>query len=196
MRRHTELRMETPKGTGESVSLKRQTGTGSHGKESRAMTSDRTETGRGEVSILSPLREMERWFEESINRPFFGMNWMPLRHMLHDLGGGMEMMPAVDMFEEGGSLVVKAELPGVTKESLNLRIVDNNLIISGEKSTEEKIERSNFLRLERSHGSFSRTLGLPDGLDTEHIRASFRDGVLEVRIPRTETSTVRQISVE
>ncbi|WP_236685646.1 Hsp20/alpha crystallin family protein [Geobacter pickeringii] len=178
------------------MSAKRHTTSASTGKGLREMPTGRTETGRGEVSILSPLREMERWFEESINRPFFGMNWMPLRHMLHDLGGGMEMMPAVDMFEEGGNLVVKAELPGMTKESLNLRIVDNNLIISGEKNTEEKIERSNFLRLERSHGSFSRTLGLPDGLDTEQIRASFRDGVLEVRIPRTETSTVRQITVE
>ncbi|WP_298273515.1 Hsp20/alpha crystallin family protein [Geobacter sp.] len=171
--------------------MKRQTGS-----EAKAMTTGRSERTKGEVSILSPLREMERWFEESFNRPFVGMSWLPLRHMLHDLGGGMEMMPAVDMFEEGGNLVVKAELPGMLKNDINLRIVDNNLIISGEKSTEEKIERSNFLRLERSHGSFSRTLGLPEGLDTEHIKASFKDGVLEVRIPRTETSTVRQITVE
>ncbi len=193
MRRHTELRTETPRSTGESVSVKRQTGSGAH--ETKAMTTGRSERTKGEVSILSPLREMERWFEESFNRPFMGMNWMPLRHMLHE-AGVMEMMPAVDMFEEGGNLVVKAELPGVSKDDLNLRIVDNNLIISGEKSTEEKIERSNFLRLERSHGSFSRTLGLPEGLDAEHIKASFKDGVLEVRIPRTESSTVRQITVE
>lgn len=150
----------------------------------------------GEVSVLSPIREMERWFEESLNRPFFGMNWTPFRNIFHEMGERGEMVPAVDMFEEGGNLVMKAELPGITKENLNLRIVDNNLIISGEKSTEEKIERSNYLRLERSHGSFSRTLSLPDGLDTENIKATFTDGVLEVRIPRTETSTVRQITVE
>ena len=148
------------------------------------------------MSVLSPLREMERWFEESMSRPFFGMNWTPFRHMFHELGERSDLMPAVDMFEEGGHLVVKAEMPGITKENLNLRIIDNNLIISGEKSTEEKVERSNYLRLERSHGSFSRTLNLPEGLDTEQIKATFRDGVLEVRIPRTETSTVRQIAVE
>lgn len=160
------------------------------------MTTGETRGTSGEVSVLSPLREMERWFEESLNRPFFGMNWTPFRQMFHELGERGDMMPAVDMFEEGGHLVVKAELPGITKESLNLRIVDNNLILSGEKSTEEKIERSNYLRLERSHGSFSRTLSLPDGLDTEQIKATFKDGMLEVRIPRTESSTVRQITVE
>ncbi|WP_306537175.1 Hsp20/alpha crystallin family protein [Geobacter sp.] len=160
------------------------------------MTTGEPRETSGEVSVLSPLREMERWFEESLNRPFFGMNWTPFRQMFHELGDRGDMMPAVDMFEEGGQLVVKAELPGITKENLNLRIVDNNLILSGEKTTEEKIERSNYLRLERSHGSFSRTLSLPDGLDAEQIKATFKDGVLEVRIPRTESSTVRQITVE
>ena len=194
MRRQTELRTVSRKDTGEPADVKRTTGSGTHGTQ--AMTTGEPRGRIGEVSVLSPIREMERWFEESLNRPFFGMNWTPFRNIFHEMGGSGEMMPAVDMFEEGGNLVVKAELPGITKENINLRIVDNNLIISGEKSTEEKIERSNYLRLERSHGSFSRTLSLPDGLDTENIKATFTDGVLEVRIPRTETSTVRQITVE
>ncbi|CAG0933244.1 Spore protein SP21 [Rhodocyclaceae bacterium] len=194
MRRHSELRTVSRKGTGESVETKRTTGSGTHG--TKAVTTGEPRETSGEVSVLSPLREMERWFEESLNRPFFGMNWTPFRQMFHELGDRGDMMPAVDMFEEGGQLVVKAELPGITKENLNLRIVDNNLILYGEKSTEEKIERSNYLRLERSHGSFSRTLSLPDGLDAEQIKATFKDGVLEVRIPRTESSTVRQITVE
>lgn len=194
MRRQTELRNVTREDTGKSVAMDRKTGTSPHHK--KEVTTAGTEERRGEMSVLSPLREMERWFEESTSRPFFGMNWTPFRHMFHELGERSELMPAVDMFEEGGHLVVKAEMPGITKENLNLRIVDNNLIISGEKSTEEKVERSNYLRLERSHGSFSRTLSLPEGLDAEQIKATFRDGVLEVRIPRTESSTVRQISVE
>lgn len=194
MRRQTELRTVTREDPGKSVAMDRKTGTSPHNK--KEMTIAGTEERRGETSVLSPLREMERWFEESMSRPFFGMNWTPFRHMFHELGERSELMPAVDMFEEGGNLVMKAELPGITKENLNLRIVDNNLIISGEKSTEEKVERSNYLRLERSHGSFSRSLSLPEGLDTEQIKATFRDGVLEVRIPRTETSTVRRITVE
>lgn len=183
------------KDTGESVEPRRTTGSGTT-HETKGMTKSETGGSSSEISVLSPIKEMERWFEESLNRPFFGMHWMPFRQMFHELGERGDMMPAVDMFEEGGHLVVKAELPGITKENLSLRIVDNNLILSGEKSTEDKIERSNYLRLERSHGSFSRTLNLPDGLDTEHIKASFKDGVLEVRIPRTESSTVRQIRVE
>ena len=146
-------------------------------------------------TATNPFREMERWFEESLNRPFFGMNWVPFRNLINDLGNTGELMPAVDMFEEGEHLVVKAELPGISRDDLNLRIVDGNLIISGEKGSGETVERSNYLRLERHHGSFTRTLRLPDGLDTEHIRASFRDGILDVRIPKTE-STVRQIAVE
>lgn len=194
MKRQTELRTVSRKDTGEATAVKRTTGPGTH--ETRRATRGEVQGKTGEISAVSPIREMERWFEESFNRPFFGLNWTPFRNIFHEMGGSGEMMPAVDMFEEGGNLVVKAELPGITKENISLRIVDNNLILSGEKSTEEKIERSNYLRLERSHGSFSRTLSLPDGLDTEHIKASFTDGVLEVRIPRTETSTVRQITVD
>lgn len=194
MKRQTELRTVSRKDTGEATAVKRTTGLGTH--ETRRATRGEVQGKTGEISAVSPIREMERWFEESFNRPFFGLNWTPFRNIFHEMGGSGEMMPAVDMFEEGGNLVVKAELPGITKENISLRIVDNNLILSGEKSTEEKIERSNYLRLERSHGSFSRTLSLPDGLDTEHIKASFTDGVLEVRIPRTETSTVRQITVD
>jgi len=194
MRRQAEVRTVSREDTGKSVEMDRKTGSSTHGR--KEISTAGTQERKGEVSAVSPLREMERWFEESMSRPFFGMNWTPFRHMFHELGERSELMPAVDMFEEGGHLVMKAELPGITKENLNLRIVDNNLIISGEKSTEEKVERSNYLRLERSHGSFSRSLSLPEGLDTEQIKATFRDGVLEVRIPRTETSTVRQISVE
>lgn len=194
MRRQTELRRVTRDDTGKSVAMDRKTGSGTH--RSKAASTAGIQERKAEMGVFAPLWEMERWFEESMSRPFFGMNWTPFRNVFHELGGYAEVIPAVDMFEEGNHLVVKAELPGITKDNLNLQIVDNSLIISGEKSTEEKVERSNYLRLERSHGSFSRTLSLPDGLDVEQIKAIFRDGVLEIRIPRTETSTVRQIAVE
>lgn len=174
--------------------VKRSTRSGSSTDRSMSMATPR-ESMPMSSTVTNPFREMERWFEESLNRPFFGMNWVPFRNLINDLGNTGELMPAVDMFEEGEHLVVKAELPGISRDDLNLRIVDGNLIISGEKRSGETVERSNYLRLERHHGSFTRTLRLPDGLDTEHIRASFRDGILDVRIPKTE-STVRQITVE
>ncbi|RNC68050.1 MAG: Hsp20/alpha crystallin family protein [Desulfuromonadales bacterium] len=195
MRRQTELRTVSRKEQGSTVDVKRSTGSDTH--ETKSLTTRNNTGGRSETTILAPMREMERWIEESFNRPFLGLNWNPFRTILHDVGVSGELIPAVDMFEEEGNLIVKAELPGITREGLNLRIVDNALIITGERKTEENIERSNYLRLERSHGSFSRTLNLPDGLDTEHIKATFKDGVLEVRIPRTaSSSTVRQITVE
>lgn len=146
--------------------------------------------------MAGQFREMERWFEEAFNRPFFGMNWLPFRGMLHELSEGGGISPSVDMYEERGELVVKAEMPGISSENLNLRLVDNNLIISAERTSEERIEEASYLRLERSHGSFSRTLGLPDGLDTDHIKASLKDGILEIRFPKRESSTVKQITVE
>ncbi len=194
MRRQTELKTVHRSDTDRMQTVKRSTRSGSSTGRNMSMAAPR-ESMPVASTVTNPFREMERWFEESLSRPFFGMNWVPFRNLINDLGNSGELMPAVDMFEEGEHLVVKAELPGIPRDDLNLRIVDGNLIISGEKRSGETVERSNYLRLERHHGSFTRTLRLPDGLDTEHIRASFRDGILDVRIPKTE-STVRQITVE
>lgn len=148
-------------------------------------------------SLLAMLRDMERMLEESFQRPFLGFNMMPLRHLFHDFGSMGELLPTVDIFEEGGQMVVKAELPGMKREDISVKLVDNSITISGEKKTEEKVERKDYLRLERSHGSFNRTLTLPEGIDVNKAKASFHDGLLEVRIPKAESkSTVRQIAVE
>jgi HSP20 family protein len=116
--------------------------------------------------------------------------------VFQELGSHGDFTPTCDVFEEGNEVVVKSDLPGLNKEDVNVKLVDNNLVISGERRTEEKIERKDFMRLERSHGSFSRTVGLPEGIDAEHVKASFKDGVLEVRIPKTEgKGSVKQIKL-
>lgn len=150
-----------------------------------------------ERKILSTLNDMERMIEDTFHRPFFGINALPLRHLLHEMGSFGEITPSCDIFEEKGEVVVRAELPGMKREDINVKLVDNNLIISGEKRTEEKVERKDYLRLERSHGSFNRTLNLPEGIDGKHVKASFKDGVLEVRLQKTGTKGAgRQIAVE
>ncbi len=109
----------------------------------------------------------------------------------------IEITPSIDIFEDGGNLVLKAELPGIKREDINVKFVENNIVISGEKKTEQRVEEKDYLRLERSHGSFNRMLSLPDGVNTDKVKASFKDGVLEVRIPKTESkSAVRQVNVE
>ncbi|KAF0216556.1 MAG: HSP20 family [Geobacteraceae bacterium] len=148
-----------------------------------------------ERNILSTLHDMERMMEETFHRPFFSMT--PFRHLLHEFGSFGEVTPTIDVFEQGNEVVVKSEIPGIKREDVNLKVVDNNLIISGEKKTEEKVERKDYLRVERSHGTFNRTISLPEGCDFDHIKANYKDGVLEVRIPKVEGKGVeKQIKVE
>ncbi len=150
-----------------------------------------------ERDIMSTLEEMERMVEESFTRPFFGMSMLPSRHLFHGVGNRGEITPPVDIIELEGEVVVKAELPGMKKEEISLRISDNNLIISGEKRTEETVERKDYLRLERSHGLFGRSIRLPEGCRVDHVKATYKEGILEVRIPKTErTNSTRQIKVE
>ena len=171
MRKHPELR------TMEHEGMK----TGSQKKETPATGVTRPAEAL-ERNLMNRMNEMERWVEESFHRPFFGHSWWPLRNIFHEAGSFGDIVPAVDVFEEKGEVVVMAELPGMRREDISLRIDDNNLIISGEKKSEERVEQKDYLRLERSHGTFTRTIALPEGIDTEGVKATFRDGVLEIRI--------------
>lgn len=142
------------------------------------------------ASALLPLpgferrfEELERRFEEFFRRPFPMME-TPWWTRWPTLAG--EFSPTLDVYEEGGEVVVKAEMPGMKKEEIHVDIGDDSVTISGEKKKEEKVERKDYYRHERSHGSFARTCALPAGVETEKARATFKDGVLEVRVPKTE----------
>ena len=93
---------------------------------------------------------------------------------------------------------MKADLPGIKKEDLHLDLTaENVLTLSGERKMEETIEKSGLYRVERSYGSFSRSFELPSGVDTEKITASLKEGVLEIRLPKTEKAETetRNISI-
>ena len=152
------------------------------------------EVMKPEKGFFSPFEEMERWFEEAFRRPFFAPSWMP-RFRIPEVG---VTFPTVDIFEDGNDVVVKAELPGMRKEDIEVNIADDVITISGEKKTEEKVEKKDYYRLERSFGSFTRTLRLPAETQTDKAKASFKDGVLEVKIPKTEAEVqkVKKITVE
>ena len=139
--------------------------------------------------IPSLIDDMERVVSGLVRRPFAGFGMSPFHGLLGEIGSN-GMSPAVDVFEEGGFIVVKAELPGLTRKDIEVKLIDNTLEITGEKSTEEKIDRKDYLKVERSHGKFSRTLRLPEGLDGEHVTAGFTDGVLEIKIPRVEDKRI------
>lgn len=145
------------------------------------------------TKAISPFEEMEKWFDEFFRRPFSLLrpSWFP-RIGLPEIE---EVTPTVDVFEEGDDVVVKAELPGMGKEDIDVKVTDDLITISGEKKKEEKVEKKNYYRMERSYGSFTRSLRLPTEVQTEKATAKFKDGVLEVRIPKTEEAKKKEKKV-
>ena len=105
-------------------------------------------------------------------------------------------MPPTDVYEEKDRVVVKAELPGMGKEDINVTLADHTLTIKGEKKFEEKTEKDNYMRVERRYGSFTRTFALSDKVDSTNIKAAFKDGVLEVTLPKKEEAKPKEIKVE
>lgn len=132
---------------------------------------------------LAPFEEMEKWFEETWRRPFSLLRssmWPKA-----ELEEFETVMPYVDIFEDGNELVMRADLPGMKKEDVDINLTENVLTVSGQKKKEEKVEKGNYFRYERSHGTFFRRFELPYDIDTEKIKAHLEDGVLEIRLPRT-----------
>ncbi len=142
------------------------------------------------AKALSPFEEIERRIEDFFRRPFslFGPTWWP-RLRFPEIE---EVSPSVDIFEEGDDVVVKAELPGMKKEDIEVKLTDNTISISGEKKKEERVEKKDYYRLERSYGSFCRAFSLPAEVQTDKAKAQFKDGVLEVRIPKSEEARKKE----
>ncbi|MBI2793991.1 MAG: Hsp20/alpha crystallin family protein [Ignavibacteria bacterium] len=104
-----------------------------------------------------------------------------------------DFSPRVDIADTDTSITFHAELPGLVKSDVKIAITDGNVLtIRGEKKREEKTEEKNFLRVERSWGSFTRSFALPDNLDTSKVDASFENGVLNVSIPKAEPSKPKE----
>ncbi len=104
--------------------------------------------------------------------------------------------PSVDVYETENSYVLKAELPGINKEDIKIDINNNALTLQGEKKFEEKVEKDKYVRIERRYGSFSRAFTLSEKMDKENITANYKDGVLEVTLPKKEEAKPKEIKVE
>jgi HSP20 family protein len=104
--------------------------------------------------------------------------------------------PAVDIFERGDDLVLRAEVPAVKKEDLDLKIEKNILTLHGEKRRDDSVKEEHYHRVERHYGSFTRSFSLPSTVDTTRIEAHYRDGVLEVVLPKAEAAKPKQIEVK
>lgn len=141
--------------------------------------------------------EVDRWFdrltEDFWRRPFpslmFGDRW-PLPPMISIKA------PSLDVFEEKDEIVVKADLPGMAKDEIEVTVTENVVTIKGEKKKEEEVKEKDYYRRERSYGSFVRSVQLPSEVKSDQIKANFKDGVLEVRMPKTEEAKKKSVSVK
>ena len=137
--------------------------------------------------------EVENYFDRLFRHPFSMLtpSFVFPSYQKHE-----ETSPCVDVYEEDNELVVKADLPGITKEDLNVTITENRITLSGEKKHEEKVEKKDYHWCERTYGSFKRSFRLPENVKGDAAKASFRDGVLEIRIPKTEEAKPKKITVK
>jgi HSP20 family protein len=159
----------------------------------------------------NPLRELET-MQQDMNRLFsragggFG-NWFdptmkydltkfdPMRFDGGDIGSRRNWTLATDVIETEGALKLRASLPGVDPKDVNIQVEDGVLTISAERRFEDKVEKDQYCWVEQQYGSFSRALSLPKYADTEHIEAAYNNGVLELTIPKKESSKPRKIEL-
>ena len=133
-------------------------------------------------------RDDFRRLEARLFEPFFRFPY------LQESMGASAWNPPVDVLEENEQIVVKVEVPGVDEKDLHLTYQDGLLTVSGERQFEQKEDRS-YHRIERAYGSFTRTFTLPRSVDGSRIAAGYRNGILEIVIPKREESRPRQIAI-
>jgi len=109
--------------------------------------------------------------------------------------GGRRWVPAMDLVEGDGEYVLRADLPGLSREDIAVEVDGNVLTVSGERSSERSAEDEGYFRVERAHGSFSRALTLPEGVDPKAVVATVEKGVLEVRIPKPEQRRPHRVEI-
>ncbi|HKW89364.1 MAG TPA: Hsp20/alpha crystallin family protein [Candidatus Acidoferrales bacterium] len=102
---------------------------------------------------------------------------------------------AVDVYETENELVIKADLPDVAEKDLDVRVENSLLTIHGERKFEQNVKEEDYLRMERSYGSFSRGFSLPNSVDTEAVKAEYKDGVLNIALPKRAESKQKQVKI-
>lgn len=160
-----------------------------------------SETGK-EIQAVRPTRalgpsdEVFRMFEN-----MFPRGWLqPFRRdwpLWGELTAPLEArIPKVDIIDRDEELVVRAEIPGVEKNDLDISVSDDSVTIKGESKHEEKEEKGNYYRCEISRGAFTRTVALPNYVNSDGAKAKFKDGVLELILPKAEKAKRRSITVD
>jgi HSP20 family protein len=136
------------------------------------------------ITRIDPFRELATFFE----------NWDVSGNGKDQLASGT-FVPAVDVYEDEHSVVLKLEVPGINEEDLKVSLENNTLTITGERKFEKEEKEENFHRIERRYGSFTRTFRLPNAVDSEKVEAGYDKGILKVTLAKKAEAKPRQIKV-
>jgi len=138
--------------------------------------------------LVTLQERMNRMFDESFRGAGRGSSE-------EDWALGGSWAPAVDIYEQGTDIVLKAELPGVDPKDVDIRVENNVLTLRGERKFDGEVKRESYHRVERAYGSFTRSFTLPNTVNTESIKAEYKDGVLRVTLPKHEEAKPKQIKI-
>jgi HSP20 family protein len=136
--------------------------------------------------LLTLQDRMDRLFQDSMTRN---------RGYEQSLAPGF-WSPPVDIYETDEAVILKAELAGLNKNDVTIEIKESNLVLRGERKFEKDIKEENYHRIERSYGSFSRTFSLPQTVDNSKVTATFKDGLLQIMIPKVKDARPKQIEIK
>jgi len=142
-----------------------------------------------ETSSLATFRDdMDRLFETFIREPFGAIDW--------SFGSGRGWMPPVDVAETEHEVTVRAEVPGIAPEDLDVSVSGQQLILSGEKKETAQKEGEDFCHTETRYGSFRRSIPLPQAVDPQKVQAEYANGVLTIHLEKTPTTAPKRITVQ
>lgn len=146
-----------------------------------------------EKSIWSPFYDLEN-IQNEMNKLFnFSLSKLPERK--NNLGEAFGL-PELDVIDSKDNIIVKADIPGLNKEDLDVNIEENTLIIKGEKKQEREVKENDCIRSERFYGRFNRAISLPVEVDASKVNASYKNGVLELTLPKKEGAKLKSIRVD
>ena len=136
-------------------------------------------------NLMTTQREFDRLFKDAFN-PLFGDSELSTR----------TWAPPVDIYETENDIVLKAELPGVDSNDVEVKVEDNTLYLKGERKFEKEVKNESYHRVERSYGSFARSFSLPNSISTEKVNAEFKDGLLTLTLPKREEAKPRTVKID
>ena len=136
------------------------------------------------LSIWNPIHEMDELFHNRLASVLGG-----------DGAQSVAWSPVVDIEETELNYLIRAELPGLSKKNVKVVVEDGVLTLSGERDLERKVEGKTFHHIERSHGTFTRSFTLPENADAESVSANYKDGLLEIRVAKSEEALPKSIEV-